>query len=130
MRYKAGQTVDTLISSATQTVYSKRLYLGDFEVLEVSSVSGFIKEDGARDVSLVYRGEMIVSFDVIEPFDNERGQVKLELEKLMAALPGSGEKPFDKVKYGLFSNQDFTDYLGNTRICDFIGHIWSPPFYT
>ena len=116
LRYKAGQTVDTLISSATQTVYSKLLYLGDFEVLEVSSVSGFIKEDGARDVSLVYRGEMIVSFDVIETFDNERGQVKLELEKLMAALPGSGEKPFNKVKYGLYSNQDFTDYLGNVRI--------------
>ena len=115
-RYSAGQTVDTLISSATETVYSKMLYLGTYEILEVSSVSGFVKDDSPREVTLVYRGEMIVSFDAMETFDNERGQVQLELEKLMEKLPGSDERPFYAVKFGLFAAQDFQDYLGNTLI--------------
>ena len=116
LRYKAGQTVGTLISSATKTVYSDLLYLGDYEILEVSGANGFVREETARDVSLVYRGEMTVSFDVTETFDNRRGQVELTLEKQMEAMPGSGDKPYHAVKYGLYAAQDLTDYLGNAQI--------------
>ena len=115
-RYSAGQTVDTLITSNTSTIYSKLLYLGEYEVVEVSAANGFIKEDATRDVQLVYRGEMTVSFDVADTYENERGQVQLNLQKLMAKLPGSDAIPFDKVKYGLYADQDFADYLGNICI--------------
>jgi hypothetical protein len=115
-RYSAGQVVDTLMTSASETVYSKLLYLGDYEVFEASTVSGFVQNPEVRDVSLAYRGEWIVAYDDTLTFENERGRVSLTLEKRMAALPGSGEKPFDKVRYGLYADQDFTDYPGNVRI--------------
>jgi uncharacterized surface anchored protein len=116
IRYAAGQVVDTLTTSATETVYSKLLYLGEYEVTEESAPEGFINEDTVRDVVLEYRGELIVSFDQIEAIDNARGQVKLTLEKQMEAQAGNTSVPYDKVKYGLFAAQDFTDCFGSVRI--------------
>ena len=59
VRAKKGEVVDTLTTGADGTAKSKELYLGKYEVKEVTAPNGMVLNDEIHSVELVYAGQEI-----------------------------------------------------------------------
>ena len=58
IRYKAGELLDTLITSGGSAT-SKPLYLGTYNVTELTAPEGYILDDTPHEVTLAYGGQTI-----------------------------------------------------------------------
>jgi len=59
LRYSAGEVVDTLTTGAAGTAESKPLYLGKFELREVTAPAGMVVSKEAHAVELTYAGQEV-----------------------------------------------------------------------
>ena len=63
VRAKKGEVVDTLTTGADGTAKSKKLYLGKYEVKEVTAPNGMVLNDEIHSVELVYTESYAVYVD-------------------------------------------------------------------
>ena len=71
--------VDTLTTGADGTAKSKELYLGKYEVKEVTAPNGMVLNDEIHSVELVYAGQEISVTETETSFYNERQRVEIDL---------------------------------------------------
>ena len=79
VRAKKGEVVDTVTTGKDGTVKSKELYLGKYEVKEITAPYGMVLNEEVHSVELVYAGQNVDVTETATSFYNERQRVEIDL---------------------------------------------------
>ena len=109
LRASKGDVVDTVTTGADGTAKSKELYLGKYEVKEITAPFGMVLNDEIHSVELVYAGQNMAVTETATSFYNERQRVGIDLTKSLEVdknygIDNNGEI-FD-VTFGLYAEKD------------------------
>ena len=111
LRASKGEVVDTITTGEDGTATSKELYLGKYEVREVTAPTGYVLNTEAHAVELVYAGQNVAVTETATDFVNERQRVQIDLVKSLAVDEaygiGKNGEIFD-VTFGLFAAEELT----------------------
>ena len=111
LRASKGDVVDTVTTSADGTAVSKELYLGKYEVKEITAPFGMVLNEETHAVELVYAGQNIAVTETATSFYNERQRVEIDLIKRLmtdeAYGIGKNGEIFD-VTFGLYAEKELT----------------------
>ena len=109
LRASKGEVVDTITTGTDGTAKSKELYLGKYEVKEITAPYGMVLNDEIHAVELVYAGQNIAVTETETSFYNERQRVEIDLVKSLetdeAYGIGNNGEIFD-VTFGLYAETD------------------------
>ena len=83
LRYAAGEVVDTITTDETGYATSKTLYLGKFNIQEITAPVGMVINSEPHTAELVYAGQEVEITEVSASFTNKRQKVSLFLGKTM-----------------------------------------------
>ncbi len=134
LRYAKGTVVDTVTTGEDGVAVSKALYLGKYEIREITAPYGMTLNPDSVSVELTYAGQEIEITETATEFYNERQRVQIDLSKVMEQdetfdIGNNGEVL--SVQFGLFAAEDIVAADG-TRIpkdgrietvtCDENGH--------
>ena len=107
LRASKGEVVDTITTGTDGTAKSKELYLGKYEVKEITAV---LNEE-PHAVELVYAGQNVAVTETATSFYNERQRVEIDLVKSLetdeAYGVGNNGEILD-VTFGLYAEKDLT----------------------
>lgn len=120
VRYKKGDAVCTLTTGATGIADSKlsttqwfgkwhKLYLGKYEIKEITAPSGFVLNTDSKKIELAYQGQNVKVYDVNDTFVNERQKVEVKGTKELEVndIYGIGNNnEVESVVFGLYANED------------------------
>lgn len=111
LRASKGEVVDTITTGTDGTAKSKELYLGKYEVKEITAPYGMVLNDEIHAVELVYAGQNIAVTETETSFYNERQRVEIDLVKSLETDEtygvGNNGEIFD-VTFGLYAETDLT----------------------
>lgn len=111
LRASKGEVVDTVTTGADVTATSKELYLGKYEVKEITAPYGMVLNEEIHAVELVYAGQNVAVTETATSFYNERQRVEIDLIKSLmvdeAYGIGNNGEIFD-VTFGLFATEELT----------------------
>ena len=111
LRASKGEVVDTITTGTDGTAKSKELYLGKYEVKEITAPYGMVLNDEIHAVELVYAGQNVAVTETETSFYNERQRVEIDLVKSLetdeAYGVGNNGEIFD-VTFGLYAETDLT----------------------
>ena len=106
LRASKGEVVDTITTGTDGTAKSKELYLGKYEVKEITAPYGMVLNDEIHAVELVYAGQNVAVTETETSFYNERQRVEIDLVKSLetdeAYGVGNNGEIFD-VTFGLYA---------------------------
>ena len=109
LRASKGEVVDTVTTGADGTAKSKELYLGKYEVKEITAPYGMVLNDEIHSVELVYAGQEVAVTETTTGFVNERQRVEIDLVKSLAVDEkygiGTNGEIFD-VTFGLYAAEE------------------------
>ncbi len=109
LRAAKGEVVDTVTTGADGTAKSKELYLGKYEIKEITAPYGMVLNAETHAVELVYAGQNVAVTEMDTSFYNERQRVEIDLVKSLMAdeAYGIGTKGeiFD-VTFGLYAAEE------------------------
>lgn len=125
-RYTKGEVVDTITTAADGTAVSRELYLGKYQISEITAPFGMVLNGEKVDVELVYAGQEIAVTSTAAAFVNERQKVEIDLAKNLEidelfGIGNTGE--ISKVQFGLYAAEDMTAEDGKVIPKD--GHVES-----
>ncbi len=110
IRANAGDIVAELVTDENGFAETDLLYLGKYEVREVSAPFGYIRRDAAKTVELTYAGQEIAIRDTVgENFWNDYQGVQIHLSKAMERdeLFGIGaNNEYLSVRFGLYAAEN------------------------
>lgn len=111
LRASKGEVVDTVTTGSDGTATSKELYLGKYEVKEITAPYGMVLNEEIHAVELVYAGQNVAVTEIATSFYNERQRVEIDLIKSLmvdeAYGIGNNGEIFD-VTFGLFATEELT----------------------
>ena len=111
LRASKGEVVDTVSTGADGTAVSKELYLGKYEVKEITAPFGMVLNEEIHAVELVYAGQNVAVTETAASFYNERQRVEIDLIKRLmtdeAYGIGKNGEIFD-VTFGLYAEKELT----------------------
>jgi len=111
LRASKGEVVDTVTTGTDGTAKSKEVYLGKYEVKEITAPFGMVLNDEIHSVELVYAGQNVAVTETATSFYNERQKVEIVLIKSLvideAYGIGKNGEIFD-VTFGLYAAEDLT----------------------
>ena len=110
-RYAAGEVVDTVTTDETGLAESKPLYLGKYEVREITAPSGYVLNTEVHTAELVYAGQEVEITETAADFCNERQKAAVSLDKVLEqderfGIGKGGE--LSAVTFGLFAAEELT----------------------
>ena len=73
--------MDIITTDAKGSAKSKQLYLGKYEVKEITAPTGFVLSGKAKTVELTYAGQDVKVTSTATEFTNLRQKVEIELKK-------------------------------------------------
>lgn len=121
VRAKKGEVVDTVTTGKDGTAKSKELYLGKYEVKEITAPYGMMLNEEVHSVELVYAGQNVDVTETATSFYNERQRVEINLIKSLAIDEaygiGKNGEIFD-VTFGLYAAEELTAADGKTIPAD------------
>ena len=121
LRASKGEVVDTITTGADGTATSKELYLGSYEVKEITAPYGMVLNDEIHSVELVYAGQEVAVTETSTSFYNERQKVEIDLTKSLEVDEdygvGNNGEIFD-VSFGLYAAEELTAADGTTIPAD------------
>nr|WP_317448814.1 SpaA isopeptide-forming pilin-related protein [uncultured Sellimonas sp.] len=111
LRASKGEVVDTVTTGADGMAKSKELYLGKYEVKEITAPYGMVLNEETHSVELVYAGQEVAVTETATGFVNERQKVEIDLVKSLATDEkygvGTNGEIFD-VTFGLYAAEELT----------------------
>lgn len=112
IRANAGDVVAEITTDENGYAESDLLYLGNYEIKEVSAPFGYVQNTESQFVGLTYAGQEIAVLDTVNTsFVNDYQGVEISLSKVMEndELFGIyGEDCYTSVSFGLFAAEDIT----------------------
>ena len=110
--YHAGEVVDTITTNEDGQAESKLLPLGDYEVKEKESPSGFVLNNEVKKVSLTYEDkETEIVYEDVD-FYNERQKVEIETSK----QDSDTQDYVEGAELTLKANRDIYNYKGDVIV--------------
>ena len=111
LRYAAGAVVDTVTTDETGLAESKPLYLGKYEVKEITAPTGYMLNTEVHTAELVYAGQEVEITETAADFCNERQKAAVSLDKVLEqdehfGIGKNGE--LTAVTFGLFAAEELT----------------------
>lgn len=111
LRYTAGAVVDTVTTDETGLAESKPLYLGKYEVKEITAPTGYVLNTEIHTAELVYAGQEVEITETAADFCNERQKAAVSLDKVLEqderfGIGKNGE--LSAVTFGLFAAEELT----------------------
>ena len=82
-RASAGEVVDTVTTDETGLAESKPLYLGKYEIREITAPGGYVLNTEIRTAELAYAGQEIEIAETAADFYNERQKATVSLDKVL-----------------------------------------------
>ncbi|WP_442870981.1 prealbumin-like fold domain-containing protein, partial [Acutalibacter muris] len=116
-----GEVVDTLTTGEDGTAESKELYLGKYEVKEITAPYGMVLSDEVHAVELVYAGQEIEVTETGTDFYNERQCVEIDLNKALEVDEAYGVGSNGEIKdvtFGLYADEELTAADGSVIPAD------------
>lgn len=128
LRASAGEVVDTVTTDETGLAESKPLYLGKYEIKEITAPYGMILNEETHTAELVYAGQEIEITETSASFYNERQKAAVSLDKVLEqneqfGIGSNGE--ISAVTFGLFPAEDLTAADGSVIPADGLLEIFS-----
>ena len=111
MHYAKGEVVDTITTGSDGVASSKELYLGKYELQEITAPHGMVLNGKIQTVELSYAGQEITITETTGNLYNERQKVKVSLSKVLEQneLFGIGMNgELKNVTFGLYAKSDLT----------------------
>ena len=111
LRYAAGEVVDTVTTDESGLAESKPLYLGKYEVKEITAPTGYVLNTEVHTAELVYAGQEVEITETAADFCNERQKTAVSLDKILKqderfGIGKNGE--LSAVTFGLFAAEELT----------------------
>lgn len=109
MHYAKGELVDTITSGSDGIAVSKQLYLGKYEIKEITAPHSMVLNDTVQTVELTYAGQDISVTEVSGSLYNERQKVKVSINKTLEQneLFGVGMNgEIANISFGLYAAED------------------------
>ncbi|WP_418468912.1 SpaA isopeptide-forming pilin-related protein [Faecousia sp.] len=121
LRYAAGEVVDTVTTDETGLAESKPLYLGKYEVREITAPTGYVLNTEVHTAELVYAGQEVEITETAADFCNERQKAAVSLNKVLEqderfGIGKGGE--LSAVTFGLFAAEELTAADGSIISAD------------
>ena len=111
LRASKGEVVDTVTTGTDGTAVSKELYLGKYEVKEITAPFGMVLNEETHAVELVYAGQNVAVTETATSFYNERQRAEIDLIKRLmtdeAYGIGKNGEIYD-VAFGLYAEKELT----------------------
>ena len=109
LRYAKGEVVDTVTTGADGIAATKELYLGKYEIREITAPYGMVVNGEVHTAELTYAGQEVSITETAASFYNERPKVKVELSKTLETdelfgIGANGE--ITAVSFGLYAAED------------------------
>lgn len=128
LRASAGEVVDTVTTDETGLAESKPLYLGKYEVREITAPTGYVLNTEVHTAELVYAGQEVEITETAADFCNERQKAAVSLDKVLEqneqfGIGMNGE--ITAVTFGLFAAEDLTAADGSIIPADGLLEILS-----
>ena len=121
LRASKGEVVDTVTTNETGLAKSKELYLGKYEVQEITAPYGMVLNDEIHSVELVYAGQNVAVTETATSFYNERQKAEISLEKTLetSELFGIGNNgEIQNISFGLFAAEELVSTSGTAIPAD------------
>ena len=121
LRYAKGTVVDTVITDGDGFAKSRELYLGKYEVREITAPYGMVLNDEIHIAELVYAGQNISVTETAASFFNERQRVEIGLVKVLEKneLFNIGTNcEMKNVSFGLFAAEEIVSASGTSIPAD------------
>ena len=115
LRAAKGEVVDTVTTGGDGRAKSKEIYLGKYEVQEITAPYGMVLNPEIHTVELVYAGQNVSVTETATSFYNERQKVEISLEKSLETneLFGIGNNgEIQNISFGLFAAEDIAGASG------------------
>ena len=111
LRYAAGDVVDTVTTDESGLAESKPLYLGKYEVKEITAPTGYVLNTEIHTAELAYAGQEVEITETAADFCNERQKAAVSLDKVLEqderfGIGKNGE--LSAVTFGLFAAEELT----------------------
>lgn len=109
MHYAKGELVDTITTGSDGIATSKELYLGKYNIQEITAPHSMVLNGKIQNVELVYAGQEIFITETSGNLYNERQKVKVSLEKALEQneLFGIGmNAELKNITFGLYAQTD------------------------
>lgn len=128
LRYTAGEVVDTVTTDESGLTESKPLYLGKYEIREITAPVGYVLNTEVHTAELVYAGQEVEITETAADFYNERQKAAVSLNKVLEQntqfeIGMNGE--ISAVTFGLFAAEDLTAADGSIIPADGLLEILS-----
>ncbi len=122
VRASAGDVVSEITTDENGYAESDLLYLGKYEIKEITAPYGYVQNTESQFVGLTYAGQEIAVLDTVNTsFVNDYQGVEISLSKVMEndELFGIyGEDCYTSVSFGLFAAEDITAADGSVIPAD------------
>lgn len=109
VRYKKGETVDTITTDRNGKAVSKQLYLGKYYVTETKAVSGYVLNRESYLVTLKYAGQNVEVTNSSVTINNNRQKAEITLTKILEVNEELGIGKNDEIKnvsFALYTNEE------------------------
>lgn len=128
LRASVGEVVDTVTTDETGLAESKPLYLGKYEIREITAPVGYVLNTEVHTAELVYAGQEVEITETAADFYNERQKAAVSLNKVLEQntqfeIGMNGE--ISAVTFGLFAAEDLTAADGSIIPADGLLEILS-----
>lgn len=111
LRYAKGTVVDKITAGKDGKATSKQLYLGKYDIKEITAPYGMVVNDEIHTVELTYARQDVSVTETTADVYNERQKAEISLEKVLSQdekfrIGMNGEML--SVQFGLFAAEDLT----------------------
>lgn len=118
LRAKAGDVAAEITTDENGYAETDLLYLGKYEVKEITSPDGYVLNSESQFVELVYAGQEIEVRDTVNTaFVNDYQKVEISLEKVIEQdeIFGIGtNNEYQNIRFGLFAEEKITAANGTS----------------
>ena len=112
IRANAGDVVAELVTDENGYAETDLLYLGKYEVKEITAPDGYVLNAESQFVELTYAGQEIAVRDTVgTAFENDYQGIEISLSKVMEndeKFGISAEESYKNVRFGLFAAENIT----------------------
>lgn len=121
LRASKGEVVDTVTTVENGLAKSKELYLGKYDVREITAPYGMVLNDEVHSIELVYAGQNVSVTETATSFVNERQKVEISLKKALETNEQFGIGMGDEKKnisFGIFASEELISASGTSIPAD------------
>lgn len=121
VRNQKGEVVDTVTTDENGVAKSRELYLGKYEVREITAPHGMVLNSEPHSVELVYAGQNVAVTETATSFENERQKVEISLVKSLETneLFGIGTNgELKNISFGLYAAEEIVSVSGTSIPAD------------